>query len=187
MAGGDSASTAGEHAGCPGETAKPGEYDRPPQAGELLSPKTQGKMGTERRRPLFWALHPATSLTPRLYLPTLLSPPERGVTLQQGTRGSEVLPPGRVGRALFSCPYLPWPEETLSRRTNSNRTCLLFALGLEVPVAPQLGLLFPDLGFTPKQFSPCISYSLPSTPRSACPLIPQLLAFLESQWCAKYH
>lgn len=32
--------------------------------------------------------------------------------------------------------------------------CLFLALGLGVPVVPQLGLLFPDLEFPPKQFSP---------------------------------
>lgn len=44
---------------------------------------------------------------------------------------------------------------------------LLFALGLGVPVAPSSGLRFPDLGFAPKQFSPC-------TPPS--PLLLDLLA-----------
>lgn len=48
----------------------------------------------------------------------------------------------------------------------------LFVLELKVPVVPQLGLLFLDLGFTPprQQFSPCTPHSLPWTPRSACPL-----------------
>lgn len=39
VAGGDSSSTAGEHAGCPGETAKPGEHACPPQGGEPPRPR----------------------------------------------------------------------------------------------------------------------------------------------------
>lgn len=85
-------------------------------------------------------------------------------------------------RFLFSCPHLPLLEETLSRRTNSNswkgQAVSALCMGAGGPRCSSVGLLFPDLGFTSKQFSPCIPHS-PLDSKVCLPLTPQLLPFLE--------
>lgn len=133
MAGGDSAGTAGEHAGRPGQTAEPGGHARPPQAGE---PPTKARLGQERDGPYFVRLVQPTSAPVPVSTCPHLRLLQRRVRLgvqapKSGVRGASTLE-GRVGKTFLSCSYLPLPEETL--RTDEippagrARMCLLCAV-----------------------------------------------------------
>lgn len=158
----------------------------PPRPGARLRQNSEGLYSG-----LF--IQPLLSWSRSLYLPTPLPPPENCVTqvTSREVRGSEVLLPwkgeweGPCFPVLTSLCLKKHGAGGLIPAVGRARICQLFALGLWVSVVPQLGLLFPVLGFTP-QNSALTSLPPSFDPQICLPLTPQRLPFLEPQLCAKH-